>query len=531
MRIGYQISCLVVGAAVCVTAALTLVGYQSARRQYLAGVDRQLTAAAAGLPRIIGDDYFTRALAGPADAVPKDEYDVLVRTLNDLADRSGVYYVYAFARDGDGKRIVNLATSASLAERAADDWAAFREPYQEPPDSLIQTLADGQTRFAEYTDEFGSFRSIFVRHVTPGGAPFVVGVDVSLGEIRRDLAAMVWRYLLAGGGVALLAAAAGVWIARRIAEPLRVLASEVEAWARRDFARDDALRRRLESLATRGRCGECGELARSFVGVQDRLASYLAELTAATAAKQKIESQLEVAKDIQEGLLPPTAPRIDHFEVVGWSKPADQTGGDYFDWLELPNGHVVLTIGDVTGHGIGPALVTAASRAYARATFNAEEALDKTIAKLNELLHGDLKGDRFVTLVACLLDPPARQLQLVAAGHGPLIFYSSRRDAVDVTIDSQGVPLGIMHPARYDKAVELDFEPGDVLVLVSDGFFEWMNAAGETFGIDRLSASIFASCRTAPDQIIDRLRADVERFHGGTGQADDTTALIIRCVS
>jgi sigma-B regulation protein RsbU (phosphoserine phosphatase) len=130
-----------------------------------------------------------------------------------------------------------------------------------------------------------------------------------------------------------------------------------------------------------------------------------------------------------------------------------------------------------------------------------------------------------------MLDPKDRHVQLVAAGHGPLIFYSRRRDAVDVMMDSQGVPLGIMHPAEYDKPVDLHFEPGDVLVLVSDGFFEWMNAGGETFGIERMSASVLASCRTAPDQIIDRLRDDVAKFHRGTGQADDTTALIIRCVS
>lgn len=525
MRIGYKISWVVAGTAMLCTATLTLIGYNTARKQYLAGVDRQLTAAAAGLPGVIGEDYLARALV--SRALADGEYDRLVGLLNDLADRSGVYYVYAFAQDGG--QVITLTSSASPAERAAGDWAGFREPYQEPPAGLLATFADGQTRFAEYTDEFGSFRSIFVRHASRDGKPYVIGVDVTLNHIQSDLRGLVWRYLGAGAAVALLAGAIGILLARRIARPLLQLSGEVDAWSARNFARDDAIREHLEGLSRRQR-DESGDLARRFLDLQDRLESYLLQLTEATAAKQKIEHQLEIAKTIQEGLLPKEMPHLPNFEISGWSKPADQTGGDYFDWLELPNGHVILTIGDVTGHGIGPALVTAASRAYARATFQPGESLDSAVGRLNDLLHGDLKGERFVTLVACLLDPQSRQMKLLAAGHGPLLFYSCRRDALDVMVDSQGMPLGIMDNGEYDRPVDLQFEPGDALVLVSDGFFEWMDGSGETFGTDRLSQSILTSCREAQGQIIDRLRNDIAAFNRGTSQADDTTALIVRCV-
>jgi sigma-B regulation protein RsbU (phosphoserine phosphatase) len=463
-----------------------------------------------------------------SESLPEGEYNNLVQILNDLADQSGVYYVYAFVLDGNN--VVHLTTSASMEERAAGDWSQFREPYQEPPNQLLQTFVDGQSRFEEYTDEFGSFRSIFVRHPGKDGHFYVTGVDVSLDSIHSDLAALVKRYLLAGGLVTILAGALGILLARRIAHPLLELSHEVDAWSSRGFGRDDAIRAHLESIARKYR-DESGDLARRFVDLQDRLETYLRQLTETTAAKQKIEHQLEIAKTIQEGLLPEKMPRIPNFEIVGWSQPADQTGGDYFDWIELPNGQVMLTIGDVTGHGIGPALVTAASRAYARATFNSDDALESTISRLNDLLHGDLKGERFVTLVACLLNPAERQMKMVAAGHGPLIYFSCKRNEVDVITDSQGVPLGIMGDVKYDRPIELKFDPGDALVLVSDGFFEWMNAHGETFGIERLSGSILNSCREAQDQIIDRLRRDIAEFHRGTSQADDTTALIIRCIA
>ena len=121
-------------------------------------------------------------------------------------------------------------------------------------------------------------------------------------------------------------------------------------------------------------------------------------------------------------------------------------------------------------------------------------------------------------------------MKLVTAGHGPILFYSRQRDEVDASTDAHGLPLGITEEIGYQQPTELQFEPGDALVLVSDGFFEWSNAEGEVFGTERLSHSILTSCREAPDEIIDRLRRDVADFHGGTSQADDTTALIVRCV-
>ncbi len=152
MRIGYKISWLILGTAVLNTGILTGIGYSAARKQYFDGVDRQLAAAAAALPRVIGEDYLGRALTD--GNVPEEEYDHLVHLLNDLADRSGVFYLYVFVQDGG--QVVHLATSASVAERAAEDWAAFHEPYEEPPIELISTFADGKTRFAEYADEFGA---------------------------------------------------------------------------------------------------------------------------------------------------------------------------------------------------------------------------------------------------------------------------------------------------------------------------------------------------------------------------------------
>ncbi len=526
MRIGYKISCLTVGTALIATGILSVLGYNSARRQYIVGIDHQLSSCAAAMPRILGENYLDDAL-GDAGITPQ-RYRQMVLTLDDIADQSGVFYLYAFAQRGD--HVVHLATSASNEERADASWATYLKPYQQPSNSLLATFRDGQVRYDEYTDEFGSFRSIFVRHLDAQRRPFVVGVDISLDEIHSDLRQMVYRSLGVGVGVALLAGAIGIALARRVSRPLVELTREVDAWSSRDFAKDESIRSCLMDLGMHQR-DEVGDLSNRFVDVQDRLEKYLVDLTHATTEKQKFEHQLEIAKSIQESLLPETMPNVENFDIVGWSKPADQTGGDYFDWIALPDGQIMLTIADVTGHGIGPALVTAASRAYARATFNSTDALDATVARLNDLLHSDLKGNRFVTLIACLLDPAMRKMKLLAAGHGPLLYYSKKRDTVIVTEDTHGVPLGAFDKFEYDKPTELRFDAGDVLVLVSDGFYDWMNPADDVFGTERLRDSVLRSCRTDPTKIIDRLRVDIAAFNGGRSQHDDTTALVIRCTA
>jgi sigma-B regulation protein RsbU (phosphoserine phosphatase) len=531
MRISLKVSLLTVATAVLATTILACISYAEARREYFQGVDRQLTAAAAALPIEIGDSYLNRALTGATldnSRIPVAEYDQMVLSLSTLADQSKVYYLYAFTRQGS--EIVNVATSASAAERENHNWPALGKTYKEPSPGLLATLSDGQARFDEYSDEFGDFRSIFVRHPGPNGRPYIVGVDVSRQRIQAALRSLVYQHIAAGAIVAILAGAIGSLLANRIVHPFVKVTHEVDAWAERDFVKDDQIRSHLATLAAHNR-DEAGDLASKFVEMQDRLQLFLVKLTTETSARHVMEHQLAIAHSIQESLLPQTVPKLANFDIYGWSKPADQTGGDYFDWLDMPNGSLMLTIGDVMGHGIGPALVTAASRAYARAVANPDQALNAMVTRLNDLLHTDLQGERFVTLIACMLDPDRRRMKLLAAGHGPVIKYSKANDQLEVTIDPHGAPLGMLDGAEYDQPTEILFEPGDILVLVSDGFFDWMNDKGETFGTDRLLESVLLSCRESPHQIIHRLREDIAKFNRGNNQADDTTALVIRCTA
>jgi serine phosphatase RsbU (regulator of sigma subunit) len=243
----------------------------------------------------------------------------------------------------------------------------------------------------------------------------------------------------------------------------------------------------------------------------------------------QLEHDLDIARSIQQGLLPAAAPQIDGFDVAGWNRPADETGGDYFDWQQLPDGRVAVSIADVTGHGIGSALCMAACRAYVRAGFAASPDLRSLIVRMNELLHADLPANKFVTLAVGVLNPTEATLQLISGGHGPLLFYSSKEDRFH-NYDAQGLPLGLMPSARYGCPEALQFARGDILVLVTDGFLEWQNANGEDFGQDRLEQVVRASRVMPAATIISQLHSSVAKFAGSTPQLDDLTALVVKRV-
>ena len=241
---------------------------------------------------------------------------------------------------------------------------------------------------------------------------------------------------------------------------------------------------------------------------------------------ERMHRDLEVARSIQQGLLPSRPPRIAGYEIAGWNRPADQTGGDHYDWLKLPDGRVVVTLADVTGHGIGPALMTAACRAYGRASLTGGR-LDEGMVRLNDLLAPDLPPGKLVTYVAGVLDPASGRVLLLSAGHGPLFVYRTAADRLE-SFAAHGVPLGVMAGMRYPAPQEVDLSPGDLLVLVTDGFLEWENAAGEPFGTDRFHAALRAAKEQPAAEVIQRLQEAVGAFAAGAPQQDDLTAVVVK---
>ncbi len=262
-------------------------------------------------------------------------------------------------------------------------------------------------------------------------------------------------------------------------------------------------------------------------GVAGQIRGHVGAALAEARESERMVRDLELARTIQQGLLPNEPPAVEGFDIAGWNRPAEQTGGDYFDWLALPDGRIAVMLADVTGHGIGPALVTAACRAYGRACMDPGADAGSIMDRVNKLLCEDLPPGKLITFALALLDPPAARLQLLSAGHGPLLLYRAAGDRVK-SFKAHGIPFGVTDALAYGPAQEIDLAPGDMLVLITDGFFEWENGEGEQFGLDRLAATVREASRLPAAELIARLHSEVTAFAGGTDQLDDLTAVVVK---
>ena len=240
-----------------------------------------------------------------------------------------------------------------------------------------------------------------------------------------------------------------------------------------------------------------------------------------------VQHDLDIARTIQQSLLPRLRPRIAGFEIAGWNLSADATGGDYFDWKQLPDGRLVVTLADVTGHGIGPAMLASVCRAYSRASFDVQDGLTSTVQRINEALLADLTQGRFATFVAAVCKNHDNQVELFSAGQGPLFLYSSATDTFQ-EIPTQSIPLGLMSELNASVPAMLTLRPGDLLLLITDGFFEWENNSGEAFGMERAAETIRRANRLPPEEIIAELYNSILAFANGSKQQDDLTAVVIK---
>jgi len=274
-----------------------------------------------------------------------------------------------------------------------------------------------------------------------------------------------------------------------------------------------------------------------FTSSDERLAGALGSLTGLAikrqmlldeaAEKQKLERDLNIARQIQQNLLPKRNPRLEGFDIAGWNLPADQTGGDCYDFYVLDDNKLAVLIADATGHGIGPALIVAQCRSLVRALADVNSDLSRVAARVNNLLCEDLPSDRFVTLCLGVLDAQAHRLDYVSAGHGPQFHFRAGTD--DVQMYSASVlPMGIMEESDMALAEPIQFKPGDLFMMLTDGFTEW-SCNGEQYGDDRLIDVVQKNMDRSCAELIQLIYQEVLRFSKGSPQLDDLTIILIKC--
>lgn len=241
--------------------------------------------------------------------------------------------------------------------------------------------------------------------------------------------------------------------------------------------------------------------------------------------KARIEQELSIAADMQQALLPPRQRRGAGFEAVGNMTPCRAIGGDFFDYLELPDGRVGFVLCDVSGKGPSAALMTAMIQGIFRAQAEDSHNPATTMTRVNRVLARRAIASRYATGFYGVLSPDGRFVSS-NAGHNPPIVV--RRDGTVHRLEKGGTPLGLFAASKFEEE-ELTLAPGDTLLLFSDGLSEAENSDLLEFGEDRLVESMTGERHREPEALLEFLLASVREFAGSHPQSDDITALVVRC--
>jgi len=243
--------------------------------------------------------------------------------------------------------------------------------------------------------------------------------------------------------------------------------------------------------------------------------------------RQAQEIEMGHASRIQQKLYPAEAPRVAGYDIAGAAFPAEATCGDYFDYVPLADSGLGLVIGDVCGHGLGPALIMAATRSYVRFLSNIHASPDQVFEIINDSLFSDLESGDYVAMVLVRLDIGSNRFSCANAGH--LSSYHLDSDGgVKNVLSSTGTPLGMFPSQKYGCHENLTLEPGDLVVMFTDGISEAEDDAGNVFGIENALSVIRAHRHEPAAQIVQCLCRAVRDFVGAAPQHDDMTLVVCK---
>lgn len=465
--------------------------------------------AADGITRVVGFDLMLR--------------DISAFTSSMSAGPLGRVFVMT-----DDDRIVGLPAHPRFQDDEAQKAALLSTPAElELPlvTDVLQALAASSTLDAplRFSGEGGSWWWGAGRRFSLGPDRHLkLVVAVSEAELLREVRqSQVWIVV-----VTLVVIAFALWrsrvLARRFSQPIEALARESGRIARGELDQPETIETEFKEV-------------QRLTHAHDRMRAALRTLL-------KLERDLQIARQIQQGTFPDSLPRVDGFQLAAWSEPADQTGGDTYDLVGVRHaetGDIILTdqrperalllVADATGHGVGPALSVTQVRAMLRMAVRSGLGLEAMLRNLNQQLCEDLSEGRFVTAWLAELSPTERSVRYFSAAQGPLLHYVLETGTVEL-LKPDAPPLGIFEELDIVLPPPIGMQPGDLFACISDGIFEARNARRELFDTARVIELLERNHSASAEEILERLRQAVDAFTAGTPAEDDLTAVLIKCV-
>jgi sigma-B regulation protein RsbU (phosphoserine phosphatase) len=280
----------------------------------------------------------------------------------------------------------------------------------------------------------------------------------------------------------------------------------------------------------------------TLVGTQTGMAIENSELVKTLskelAQRERMNRELEIAREVQERLFPQSFPQLPGVQLAGACRPAQGVGGDYYDCMLMGDGRLALAIGDVSGKGISAALLMASLRASLRGqTMQGATNLALVVQNVNALLYDSSASNRYATFFFGQYDPATRMMRYVNAGHNPPMVLRPRsgvRSAAPLaerfevhSLEGGGPVVGLVQGAAYEQC-ELQMQPGDLLLTYTDGISEAMNPLEEEWGEDNMAAEAMAHAQEPAQAILEALVAAADRFAAGAPQHDDMTLMLMK---
>ena len=443
-----------------------------------------------------------------------DELSTYLQTI-EVSPRGMVFLV-----DGEGRLVATSAKGASLTRDGAlikaidSDDPAIAAAGARVQEGLESVIHDGHAfGHATFEGTSGENYLLSTEKLEVDWAPDWTLVTVIPESDLLSGARKVQGDMLNWGIViVLVAAAGGLLLALSITRPII------------------ALRRTAESITE-------GDLTAEFAGHGGRefrqLATDLSAMRDGLKERLELQGALEVAMEVQQHLLPSDVPTSRVLDIAAFSTYCDETGGDYYDFPDLSgveqfeDGSLLIMVGDVTGHGIGAALIMATARASIRTRLKHGGSLGKVLADVNDVLHEDIPGGRFMTLLAMVTSPDGSSFSWAGAGHDPPLIYDPIKDDFEEP-DGGGVPLGIVSGEVFEEYNAEFVEEGSILVVGTDGIWETVDPDGEFFGKERLRTLVRDHRDGSSDEIGKAIISSLNEFRQSDRPLDDVTLVVIR---
>lgn len=343
-----------------------------------------------------------------------------------------------------------------------------------------------------------------------------VTVALNAGRIEEVQSALLLPIILAAGIAILIGAVVGLFLARSVTRPVRILLKDMGIVSQGQ----------LEHQTVPHSADEIGVLARTF----NRMTKSLLVAHEAELENKAREHELSIASEIQSNLLPKRIPKIPGYDIAAYYRPSKEVGGDYYDLIKIDDEHLGIVVADVSGKGIPGSMVMTMARSLLRMEAERNLSAADTLKKTNRILAKDIRRGMFVTCMYIVLNTRTHLLNVVSAGHNPLVLWRQKTRKVEL-INPNGIALGFDKGPIFDRTIKeekVKMFPGDRFSSYTDGVVEAMNAENEEFGDNRF----YGLCKQLADKDSNRFTNLVVRalddHQGEASQHDDITMVTFR---